>query len=91
MLREIPESLVEGMRGCLGKNGTIHFKRYLKEHGTVSPVINMGGIPHPVHFREGMQVRNFMRKLPDCEGWSDIDLDDTWAELVLEAIGTDDE
>ncbi len=24
------------------------------------------GIPHPVHFREGMQVRNFLSSLPSC-------------------------
>jgi hypothetical protein len=40
---------------------------------------------HPVHFREGMAVRNKLRDLTGCE-WSAIEYDDRWVELVLEAI-----
>lgn len=42
-------------------------------------------IPHPVHFREGMAVRNKLRDLTGCE-WTAIEYDDRWVELVLEAI-----
>jgi hypothetical protein len=44
------------------------------------------GIPHPVHFREGMQIRNWLRKQPETKGWTDYDYDDKWEGLVLKAI-----
>lgn len=43
-------------------------------------------IPHPVHFREGMQVRNFLRTLSECKDWTSHDLDDRWEGLVERAI-----
>jgi len=42
-------------------------------------------IPHPVHFREGMQVRNFLRTIFG-ETWTAHDYDNRWAKLVEEAI-----
>lgn len=41
------------------------------------------GIPHPVHFREGMAVRNFLRSQPECECWDAHDLDDVWMLIVI--------
>ena len=46
-------------------------------------------IPHPIHFREGMQIRNALRGSGLCEGWDDHDLDDNWAEIVERAIEKD--
>ncbi len=43
------------------------------------------GIPHPVHFREGMQVRNFLRKATDYS-WTDHEYDNKLTGLVEEAI-----
>ncbi len=43
------------------------------------------GIPHSVHFREGMRVRNFLRTIFG-DMWTDHDYDNRWAELVDEAI-----
>jgi len=44
-------------------------------------------IPHAVHFREGMQVRNYMRLANDyCKGWDDHDYDDNWVELIEKCI-----
>lgn len=43
-------------------------------------------LPHSVHFREGMQVRNFLRTLPECSGWTAHDYDERWVGLVEEAI-----
>jgi len=42
-------------------------------------------IPHPVHFREGMAVRNKLRDLTGCE-WSAIEYDERWVEITLDAI-----
>jgi hypothetical protein len=43
-------------------------------------------IPHLVHFREGMRVRNAMR-LSDCtDCWNDCDFDDHWVEVVEKVI-----
>ena len=58
----------------------------LEKHGEISPVFNDHGIPHAVHFQEGMQVRNFLRGLEECEGWTTDDFDDYWAKLVEDAI-----
>jgi hypothetical protein len=33
-----------------------------------------------------MQVRNFLRKQEECEGWDSVKLDDNWIEIVEEAI-----
>ena len=41
-----------------------------------------GDIPHIVHFREGMQVRNFMRQSGECNDWSDHEFDDNWVKLI---------
>ena len=43
-------------------------------------------LPHPIHLREGMQVRNFLRTLSMCEGWTAHDFDDRWSGLVEMAI-----
>ena len=38
-------------------------------------------IPHPVHFREGMWVRNRLREITNY-AWTDHEYDDRWAELI---------
>lgn len=43
-------------------------------------------LPHPVHFREGMSVRNFLRTLSECKDWTPNDFDSRWADLVERAI-----
>lgn len=43
-------------------------------------------LPHAVHFKEGMQVRNFLRKLPECKGWTAHDYDERWVGLVEVAL-----
>lgn len=44
--------------------------------------------PHPIHFREGMWIRNRLRDSGLCRDWSDHDLDNNWAEIVEKAIAT---
>ena len=92
--------LVLGCKNFLGEKGMAFFREMMEKHGEVSPVygdplyseeeVAAGKkqmiIPHPVHFREGMQVRNWMRGHSDTNGWSDIDYDDRWVPLVQKVL-----
>ena len=73
----------------LGEAGISHFERYYNEYGTVNPCIPAdieGGMPHLVHFCEGMSVRNMLRGSKLTKGWSSHDYDNRWAIIVLEAL-----
>jgi hypothetical protein len=39
-------------------------------------------IPHPIHFRQGMAVRNALRGSKLCDDWSDHDFDNNWHRAV---------
>lgn len=88
----IPDDLVIEVRKWLGDDGLTFFSDCKRDHGTVSPVLTPdreGGfqaIPHPVHFREGMNVRNFMRSSDYCAGWNDHEFDNNWTALIERAI-----
>jgi len=76
----------------LGKEGISFFTKVHKEHGTLNCCLEpdvISGItcPHPVHFREGMQVRNFLRTLEETECWDAHDFDNRWELIVKKAIG----
>jgi len=45
-----------------------------------------GGIPHPVHFREGMTIRNMLRESNLFPHWNSHDYDDNWGAIVKAAI-----
>ncbi len=83
---EITPAIISKTRVWLGPTGVSFFKGLLLTYGTVSPVYMEGKIPHPVHFREGMQVRNFLRSTGLCKDWTAHDLDNNWAEVIKEAI-----
>ena len=82
------EKIVEFMRRYLGIDGLAQFREFMEEYKTVSPCFTPKGssIPHPVHFREGMQIRNAMRNSRLCDGWTAHDFDNRWAIIVTEAI-----
>lgn len=48
-----------------------------KKYGVIAAVWMEDGIPHAVHFREGMQIRNWMREQPE---FADNKLDDHWLD-----------
>ncbi len=84
---EITEALVEHVRKYLGESGAKFFADVMADHGRYNAVysVNVGRgrpIPHSVHFREGMQVRNAMRGHADCEEWTAQDLDNTWVRVI---------
>ena len=63
--------------------------KFLK--GTVSPVfiITIGDkikYPHPVHLKEGMTIRNWMREQPEFKDFTAHDYDNTWMMLIEKAI-----
>lgn len=78
---------IQKCQNWLGEKGINHFKMILKEHGTLNAVWQEESIPHIVHFREGMQIRNFMRSLNEFKNWNAHELDDNWQLFVLECIG----
>lgn len=79
------QDIVERVRGWLKPEGIELFRDYYREHGRVDPVIFNGAVPHPVHFREGMAVRNQIRKMFPGD-FTDHELDGMWVEIVREAI-----
>jgi hypothetical protein len=86
MKRKVTFNMVIRTSTFLGKMGRQLFEDYKVKYGSVSPVFMDNRIPHPVHFREGMQIRNYLRTLDDCQGWSDHDFDDTWTEVVEQVL-----
>lgn len=74
--------LIEKTHEWLGKDGIDFFKKIKNKYGQYNAVFTEGGIPHPVHFREGMQVRNFMRSTGLCEDFDDHDFDNNWTLLI---------
>jgi hypothetical protein len=86
------ERLKSVVRKYLGTSGVRFFQLVHSFHGTVRPVLRLNrarkGIPmHSIHFREGMQIRNFLRKQKECSNWTPEDFDNHWADVVTDAIG----
>lgn len=77
--------LIPELKRWLGEAGMTHFRNIKQEHGKVNAVWVELGIPHCVHFREGMQIRNKLRELTDSK-WSVNEYDNTWAEIIEECI-----
>lgn len=71
----------------LGDDGIKFFKHILEKYSKVDAIwMEEGNIPHIVHFREGMQVRNKMRSSGYFENYTDHDFDNNWAKIIVEAI-----
>lgn len=79
------ESYAKQVLEWLGPDGIKFFREVKAKHGTLLAVWMEGGIPHPVHFREGMQVRNFLRTITN-HSWTSHEYDERWAQIVEEAI-----
>lgn len=91
MNKEISEELIKATHKWLGKDGLDFFKGIKEKHGQINAVWMEEGIPHPVHFREGMQVRNFMRSTKLCEGWNAHDFDNNWISLIEKVTSREEE
>ena len=93
-MKQVPDHVVAALREWLGPKGVRYFQLLKSFHGTVSPVLRLNAarkfIPvHPVHLREGMQVRNFLRGFPECSEWNAHDYDNNWMAVVEAAISTE--
>lgn len=75
----ITEAIVKATRDFLGHDGKKFFTVCLIREGDLIST----------HFREGMQIRNFLRGLDDCKDWTDHDFDNNWIEIVTRAIGNE--
>jgi hypothetical protein len=82
----ISPEIVKRVAEWLGEDGEKFFQDILDEHGKLNVVLSGGYIPHPVHLREGMQVRNFIRSLNMTPDWNDHDYDNLWEEIVIKAL-----
>ena len=87
--RKYSKGLVKEVHKWLGEDGLKFFRETKENYGEVNAVYPEPGIPkipHAVHFREGMQVRNFLRSLDECKDWDAHELDNTWADIIEAAI-----
>lgn len=85
------DKLISDFINWIGEENLRWFKHLKGLTGTYAPVLKLNqkrkGIPvHPVHFREGMQIRNWMRQQKECENWSSEKLDNNWTVLIEETI-----
>jgi len=77
------------LAGWLGTDGLKFFGDILDKYKTLNVVLP-GKPPHPVHMREGMQVRNHMRHLHTEMGHPYEDAhwyDNHWMAAVKECLG----
>jgi hypothetical protein len=85
------DRLVEKLREWLGEEGVDYFREVKKMHGRIDAVfaVEYGEgkyFPYSVYFREGMQVRNFLRSCEETATWSHVDYEERWLGLVAKAI-----
>ena len=76
----------EKLQKWLGEGGLQFFRDTKTKFGRIDAVWREGNLIHPVHFREGMQVRNFLHELEECKEWDSNKLDNEWVSIVEEAI-----
>lgn len=86
------ELYVKALKIWLGEENVRYFKHLKDLKGSVFPVLRLNaerkGIPvHPVHFREGMHIRNYLReKFPELSEMAGDIMDDYAVRLMEEVI-----
>ena len=82
----------EALKKWLGEDGIRFFKHLKGLTGNVAPCLKLNvlrkGVPvYPVHFREGMQVRNWLRENSAIAGVIDsATLDNCYREIIEDII-----
>lgn len=79
------DRIVAEVRDWLGVEGRNFFRDVKSKYGTLIACWDEGGMPHPIHFREGMQVRNHLRLLTS-NSWTADEYDNLWVGIVEKAI-----
>lgn len=72
---QIQQTIIDKVGNWLGKENVRWFGHIKGLKGRVNTVLRLNyakkHMPaHPIHLREGMQIRNYMRGLPECNGWT---------------------
>lgn len=86
------ELYVKTLKTWLGEENVRYFKHLKGLKGTVFPVLKLnmdrkGLSSHPVHFREGMQIRNYLRtKFPELSEMEGDIFDDYTVKIMEEVI-----
>jgi hypothetical protein len=85
------QQLAERVRAWLGRRELRWFRLLIHRHGEIPLAVRLNfkrkHIPaHPIHWREGMQIRNFLRRQPECAEVSHHDLEDNWRRIVERAV-----
>jgi len=82
----INKAMIRYIKKRLGPEGLQFFRDLHKKYGKVDVCYRVGKIPHPVHLREGMVVRNYLRESGLCRNWTAHDYDNNWSEVVERAL-----
>lgn len=90
------QDIIDKLHEWLGKDGRHYFRTLQKFYGTVIPVIKVKigrkltgprcYVPYPIHLREGMQVRNFLRELDECTDWTHDQFENDYVSYIEEAM-----
>ena len=84
---KLTEEEMSNFKNWLGDKGIRYFRHLQGLKGTVVPVLHTNGIPWAVHYREGMQIRNWLRENTELGKKLDsIELDDCYIKILEEAI-----
>ncbi|KKL63147.1 hypothetical protein LCGC14_2177990 [marine sediment metagenome] len=89
---------IEELTDWLGTSGRDFFQSIINKHGHLNVVLQTGsglseyrdGLPHPVHMREGMTIRNKMRDIHTAMEHPHEDAhwyDNFWMSAVKECLG----
>lgn len=87
----ITEDMIESVRKFIGDDNVRWFAHVKGLKGSVNSVLRLNAnkkfLPvHPIHLREGMQIRNHLRRHPDSKGWNDEDFDNAWVMIINHLI-----
>jgi hypothetical protein len=91
VVSNIPESLIEKVFNWMSKDNVRWFKHMKGLKGSVDAVLRLNytrkKIPsHSIHFREGMQIRNFLRSQPECKEWTHEMFECGWVDVIEKCI-----
>ena len=92
MINTLSSEEMKAFKKWLGEDGIRYFRHLLGLTKTVIPVLHLNekrkGVPcYPVHFREGMQIRNWLREHIDLgKKNNSVDLDNVYVKILEEAI-----
>ncbi|MCK5017791.1 MAG: hypothetical protein KAS32_12075 [Candidatus Peribacteraceae bacterium] len=91
-----PQELIDDCYDGLREEGRKFFSEWIKEYGKEwdaacgsVEIAEDYSIPHPIHLREGMQIRNFMRESGYCDDYDSHAFDNKWGSLIEEVLKKD--